>query len=151
MERTLCLIKPDAVQRGLMGAVVSRVERKGLQIVGLRMLKASRELAAIHYAEHQGKAFYPKLIDYITSGPIVALCVQGHRAVSVLRAIVGKTDPAEAVSGTIRGDFGMCKGRNVIHASDSVDAAKREIELYFGQDELIDFDWTIYEWVYRED
>lgn len=151
MERTLCLIKPDAVQRGLVGELIARLERKGLQIIGIKMLRLSRELAALHYAEHQGKAFYPKLIEGIVSGPIVALCVQGYRAVSVLRSIVGKTDPAEAATGTVRGDFGLCKGRNLVHAADGIEAAKREIALYFSENEVIDFNWALYEWIYRED
>jgi len=151
MERTLCLVKPDGVHRGLIGEVVTRLESKGLQIVGLKMLTVSPELAAQHYAEHVTKPFYPKLVEYITSGPIVAICVEGHRAVGVLRSLIGKTDPAEALPGTIRGDFGLCKGRNIVHASDSSDAALREIALYFTADEIITTSSPLHEWIFRED
>lgn len=151
MERTLCLIKPDGVHRAIIGEIITRIERKGLQIVGMKMLVVSQELATVHYAEHQGKPFYQKLIDHITSGPIVALCVRGHRAVGVLRSIVGKTDPAEAATGTIRGDFGLCKGRNVVHASDSVNAGEREINLFFSQDDIVIFEPTLLPWIFRED
>ena len=151
MERTLCLIKPDAVQRGLMGEVISRVERKGLQVVGMKLLTVSPELAALHYAEHEGKHFYGKLVEYITSGPVVALCVQGHRAVGVLRSLIGKTDPAEAQTGTIRGDFGLTKGRNLVHAADSPEAAAREIALYFTPEELASYEQALLAWVYRDD
>ncbi|KAF0195506.1 MAG: nucleoside-diphosphate kinase [Bacillota bacterium] len=151
MERTLCLIKPDGVQRYLIGEVINRIERKGLQIVGLKMLVLSPELAAQHYAEHVSKPFYSKLVEYITSGPIVALCVQGHRSVTVLRSILGKTDPAEAAPGTIRGDLGLTKGRNIVHASDSVEAAEKEIRLYFNNSELISSKLALLDWIFRED
>lgn len=151
MERTLCLVKPDGVQRHLIGEVINRLERKGLQIVGLKMLLVSPELAGQHYAEHSGKPFYPKLIEYITSGPVVAMCIEGHRAVTVLRSLLGKTDPAEAAPGTIRGDFGLCKGRNLVHASDSCDAAKKEISLFFTECELVVYNPALNPWIFRED
>lgn len=151
MERTLCLIKPDGVQRGLIGEVIKRIERKGLTVCGLKMVKVSDSLAAEHYAEHNGKPFYPKLIEYITSGPVVALCVTGHRSITVLRTIVGKTDPAEAAPGTMRGDFGLCKGRNLVHASDSAAAAEREIALFFAPEELYATDMALSQWIFRED
>jgi nucleoside-diphosphate kinase len=145
------LIKPDGVQRQLIGEVLGRIERKGLQIVGLKMLVVSPELAAEHYAEHVNKSFYPKLIEYITSGPIIAICLQGHRCVTVMRTILGKTDPAEALPGTIRGDLGLSKGRNIVHASDSVAAAEREINLYFQAAELVSSKMALYDWIFRED
>jgi len=151
MERTLCLIKPDAVHRGLMGEVISRIERKGLQIVAMKLLTVSPALAARHYAEHEGKHFYVKLVEHITGGPVVALCVRGHRAVSVLRSLVGKTDPADASTGTIRGDFGLCKGRNLVHAADSLEAAAREVALYFTPEELASYEHALLEWVHRDD
>jgi nucleoside-diphosphate kinase len=145
------MVKPDGVQRGLIGEVIARIERKGLQVVGMKLLTVTPELAALHYAEHEGKVFYPKLIEYITAGPVVALVVEGHRAVGVLRSLVGKTDPAEAQTGTIRGDFGLCKGRNLVHAADSIDAAKREIALYFAADDLVTYDQALLAWVHRDD
>lgn len=151
MERTLCLVKPDGVHRQLIGEVINRIERKGLQIVGLKLVSVSLNLAAEHYAEHRSKPFYPQLIEYITSGPVVAICVEGHRSVSILRSLLGKTDPAEAAIGTIRGDFGLCKGRNIAHASDSVTAAGREINLYFNAVELVSTKTALYDWIFRED
>lgn len=151
MEKTLCVIKPDGVERQLIGEIISRIERKGLQISGLKLFSVSREQAAEHYKEHLDKPFYKKLVEYITSGPVVAMCVEGHRAISVLRTIVGKTDPVEALPGTIRGDFGLCKGRNLVHASDSQAAAERELKLYFSKAEIITHSPTILPWVYRED
>jgi len=151
VERTLCLVKPDGVHRRLIGEVIGRIERKGLQIVGLKLLKVTPELAAEHYAEHSAKPFYPQLIEYITSGPVVAMCVEGSRSVAILRSLLGKTDPAEASLGTIRGDFGLCKGRNIAHASDSVTAAEREINLYFNAAELVSMKLALYDWIFRED
>lgn len=151
MERTFCLIKPDGVHRGLIGEVITRLENKGLQLIGVKMLVVNPQLAALHYAEHEGKVFYPQLLEYITAGPVVAMCVRGHRAVSVLRSLVGKTDPAEAAGGTIRGDYGLCKGRNIVHASDSLAAAEREIALYFASEELVDCEQALLPWIYRED
>lgn len=151
MERTLCLVKPDGVQRGLIGEVVLRLERKGLQIVGMKMLNISAELAAKHYEAHGGKSFYPTLVEHITSGPVVALAVQGHRAVEVVRSLNGKTDPALAMVGTIRGDFGLTMSRNIVHAADSVEAATYEISLYFKPEELISYDQALYKWIFRED
>ena len=151
MERTLCLVKPDGVQRGLIGEVVARFERKGLQIVGIKMLTISEELAAKHYLAHHGKPFYAALVEHITSGPVVALTVQGHRAVEVVRSINGKTDPALAMMGTIRGDFGLTMSRNIVHAADSVEAATYEISLYFNEEDLISYDQALFKWIFRED
>jgi len=139
------------VQRGLIGEVVARFERKGLQIVGIKMLTISEELAAKHYLAHHGKPFYAALVEHITSGPVVALTVQGHRAVEVVRSINGKTDPALAMMGTIRGDFGLTMSRNIVHAADSVEAATYEISLYFNEEDLISYDQALFKWIFRED
>lgn len=131
MERTLVLLKPDAVQRGLCGEIISRLERRGLRIAGLRLMQITPALARKHYAEHAGKPFYQGLIDYITSGPVVAACFEGTRAVEVVRKTMGKTNPADAEPGTIRGDLGLEMGRNLIHGSDSLKSARRELALFF--------------------
>ncbi|MGI0133304.1 MAG: nucleoside-diphosphate kinase [Thermoplasmata archaeon] len=131
MERTLVLIKPDGVKRGLAGAIVDRLERKTLKIVAARLLTVTPDLAARHYAEHQGKPFYPGLVRHITSGPVLALAIEGRSAIAVVRAITGATDPARAVPGTVRGDFGSAMTPNLIHASDSPTSAERELALYF--------------------
>ena len=150
MERTFVMIKPDGVQRGLIGEIISRIERKGLKIVGMKMLRISHELAQKHYAEHRGKPFFDSLISYITSGPVVAMVVEGKEAVKVMRTLVGKTNPIEASPGTIRGDYAMDVGRNVIHASDSIESANREISLFFNEEEIIEYKKFDEEWVYEK-
>jgi nucleoside-diphosphate kinase len=131
-ERTLVLIKPDGVERRLVGEIISRIERKGLIIAALEMRSVSKELATQHYAEHEGKPFFESLLDFITSGPVVAAIVQGPRAIAAFRQIAGGTDPVEkATPGTIRGDFGLETQLNLVHGSDSTDSAKREIALWF--------------------
>ena len=132
MERTLVLIKPDAMQRGLAGEIISRLERRGLKIVAVRMLKVGKPLAKKHYAEHEGKPFFPGLVDYITSSPIIAAVFEGANAIKATRQTMGATNPLEAATGSIRADFGLEKGRNLTHASDSPASAKREIALFFG-------------------
>lgn len=132
MERTLVLVKPDAMQRGLAGEVISRLERRGLKIVALRVMKVSKPLAQQHYAEHDGKPFFKGLVAYITSSPIIAAVFEGNGAIAAVRQTMGKTNPLEAETGSIRGDFGLEKGRNLTHASDSPASAKREIALFFG-------------------
>ncbi len=132
MERTLVLVKPDAMQRGLAGEVISRLERRGLKIVALRVMKVSKQLAQQHYAEHDGKPFFKGLVAYITSSPIIAAVFEGNGAIVAVRQTMGKTNPLEAETGSIRGDFGLEKGRNLTHASDSPASAKREIALFFG-------------------
>lgn len=132
MERTLVLIKPDAMQRGLAGEVISRLERRGLKIVAIRLLKVSKALAKKHYAEHEGKPFFPGLVEYITSSPIIAAVFEGKGAIQAVRQTMGKTNPLEAETGSIRGDLGLEKGRNLTHASDAPASAKREIALFFG-------------------
>ncbi len=149
MERTFVMLKPDAVQRGLVGEIISRLERKGLKIVAMKMLWIKRELAENHYAEHREKPFFESLVDYITSGPVVAMVVEGKNAVKVVRTIVGATNPQEAQPGTIRGDYGMDIGRNVIHASDSIESAEREISLFFKPEEIFDYKRIDEDWLYE--
>ena len=136
MERSLVLIKPDAVQRGLAGTIISRLEGQGFKLVALKMLHLDRALAQRHYAIHRDKPFFNGLVNYIGSAPIIALIFEGKRAVEVIRKAMGATDPAQAEAGTIRGDFGLDIGRNVVHGSDSVDTAEEEIKLFFSEDEI---------------
>ncbi len=143
------MIKPDAVQRGLIGEIVSRLEKKGLKIVAMKMLNVSRELAEKHYAEHREKPFFESLVSYITSAPVVAMVVEGKNAVKVVRTLVGATNPQEALPGTIRGDFGMDIGRNVIHASDSLESAEREISLFFKPEEIVEYNRIDEDWLYE--
>jgi nucleoside-diphosphate kinase len=131
VERTLVLAKPNAVQRGLVGEIISRLEQKGLRLESIARLRVDGELAALLYAEHQGKAFYDELVEFITSGLAVAMEWSGEQAVAVVRTLIGATDPVEAVPGTIRGDFGLSIGENLVHGSDSPESAKRELELFF--------------------
>ncbi len=149
MERTFVMIKPDGVQRGLIGEVISRLERKGLKIVAMKMLWIQEETAREHYAEHSEKPFFQALVDYITSGPVVAMVVEGKEAVKVVRTLVGATNPVEASPGTIRGDFGMDIGRNVVHASDSLESAEREISLFFDAEEIFEYSKSGEEWIYE--
>jgi len=146
-ERTFVMVKPDGVQRGLVGEVISRLERRGLKIVAMKMLWVDRELAEKHYAEHVGKPFFPSLISYITSGPSVAMVVEGESAIQVVRSMLGKTDPKEASPGTIRGDFALFTGRNIVHGSDSPASAQREISLFFSPDEIQDYRRIDEEWL----
>jgi len=151
MERTLILFKPDAVQRRLAGQLLSRLENKGLKLVGMKMLRVSKELSARHYAEHVSKPFYPLLESFITSGPVVAVVAEGPQAVAVVRAMMGPTNGAQAPPGTIRGDYGVSRQMNLMHGSDSVDAAKREIDVYFRPEELVNYETTLHEWVCAAD
>lgn len=137
MEQTLIIVKPDGVQRGLIGEIIGRLERRGLKIVGLKLIWMDRALAERHYAVHQGKGFYESLVNYITSGPVVVGVVEGPSAVAAVRTTVGKTNPVEAEAGTIRGDFAVSIGRNLIHASDSPENAVTEINLFFTPAELL--------------
>ena len=151
LERTLVLIKPDAVQRRLTGQILARLEAKGLRIVGLKQLRVTPELSKQHYAEHVSKPFYPSLEEFITSGPIVAICAEGPEAVAVVRTLMGPTNGRQAAPGTIRGDFGLSRQMNLIHGSDGPDAAKREIELYFRSEELFASDDVIGSLLYASD
>jgi nucleoside-diphosphate kinase len=147
MERTLVLLKPDAVQRRLIGRIISRIEEKGLKIVGLKMIRVSRELAEKHYAEHREKPFYPELVSFITSAPVVAMVVEGPKAVETVRKMMGKTNPLEAEPGTIRGDFGLSVTMNLIHGSDSQASAAREIALFFREDEILSYNTADSAWL----
>ena len=146
-ERTLVLCKPDAVQRGRVGQVISRFEQKGLKIAGMKMLRVDEALANRHYQEHVEKAFYPALRDFITSSPVVALVIEGDNAVEVIRTLMGVTNPQKAAPGTIRGDFGINLTKNLAHGSDSLASAEREIALFFDEGELYDYEMTIKEWL----
>ena len=149
MERTFLMLKPDAVQRNLIGEVVSRIERKGLKLVGAKLMTVPRSLAETHYSEHQGKPFYEGLVSFITSAPVFAMVVQGEDAVDVSRHIIGETNPSEAAPGTIRGDFGLTIGRNIIHGSDSTESADKEINLSFNPEELSDYTANNEAWLYE--
>ncbi|HID22588.1 MAG TPA: nucleoside-diphosphate kinase, partial [Planctomycetaceae bacterium] len=144
---TLILFKPDAVQRQLCGELLSRLERKGLKIVGLKMLQITGELARQHYAEHVDKPFYPSLEKFITSGPVVALVAEGPEAIRIVRDPMGPTDARQAPAGTIRGDFGLSRQMNLVHGSDSPESARREIELFFRPEELLDYSLTLDSWL----
>src|ERR1700744_556471 len=133
MDRTLILVKPDAFARGLSGEIIARFERKGLAIVALRSMTVSRELAEEHYAEHAERPFFGELVDFITSGPIVAMVLEGVDAVTAARQVIGATNPLEANTGTIRGDFALETGRNMVHGSDAPESAAREVALFFGE------------------
>lgn len=135
-ERTFVLLKPDAVQRGLIGEIVSRFERRGLKIAAMKLVRVKRSLAETYYSEHKGKAFFEPLMSYVAAGPVVAIVLEGDGAVTAVRKMIGKTNSAEAEPGTIRGDFALTIGRNVIHGSDSVESGKREISLFFKPDEI---------------
>ena len=149
MERTLVLIKPDAMQRGLAGEILTRLERRGLRIAGLKLLQVDRALAERHYGEHVGKPFYEGLVGYITACPIVALCLEGTDAVEAVRNTMGKTNPRDAAPGTIRGDFGLEIGRNLIHGSDSLESAAREVALFFKPEELSTYERAVDKWVFE--
>ena len=151
MERTLVLVKPDGVQRGLVGEIVARFERKGLQLIGLRMLDVSRALAERHYAVHAGKHFYDELVRFITAGPVVALALEGPDAIATVRRMVGVTMPNQADAGTIRGDLGISGLRNLVHASDAADTAAEELALWFEPGALLDYGRAIDSWIVAEE
>jgi len=148
MEKSLVLIKPDAVQRGLAGEIISRLERKGLKIVAMKMLHMDETMAQRHYAVHKRKAFFYDLVAFITSGPIIAIVFQGQNAVEAIRQMAGATDPAEANTGTIRGDLGMDIGHNLVHGSDSLENASAEIDLFFSTEDIVSYDRGIDRWIY---
>jgi nucleoside-diphosphate kinase len=149
MERTFLAIKPDGVQRGLVGNIISRFEAKGFQLVGLKMLQVSRELAEKHYAEHKEKPFFNGLVDFITSSPVVAMVWEGKEVIATARKMIGSTNPLSADNGTIRGDFGIEIGRNIIHGSDAPETATREIALWFSEAELATWQSTTAGWIYE--
>jgi nucleoside-diphosphate kinase len=147
MERTLILVKPDAVQRSLIGEVISRFEERGLQIVGLKLMSVDQPLAKEHYKEHAGKPFFDSLVRYITCCPVVAMVIQGPAAIDIVRTTIGATNPAVAAPGSIRGDLAVSIGRNLVHGSDSAASAQREVALFFRDDELIDYSRTADRWI----
>ena len=148
METTLIILKPDAVQRGLMGRIISRFEEKGLQIVGAKLMQISPELAATHYKDHQGKPFYNGLVGFMTSSPVLVMAVRGIGAITIARSMMGATFGSKAAAGTIRGDFGVSNSFNLIHGSDSPEAAARELSLFFKAGEVLDFARAGDRWVY---
>ncbi|ABU56173.1 nucleoside-diphosphate kinase [Roseiflexus castenholzii] len=149
MERSLIILKPDAVQRGLIGPILTRIEQRGLRIVGLKLMQIDEALARRHYAIHEGKPFFDSLIAYITSGPVVVLVVTGANVIEMVRSMVGATNPGKAAPGTIRGDFALEIGRNLIHASDSPENGEMEVNLFFRAEELVDMRRSTDQWIYE--
>jgi nucleoside-diphosphate kinase len=149
-ERSLVIIKPDAVQRGLIGEIIRRYEARGLKIAAMRFETVARKTAERHYGEHEGKPFYEGLVSYITSAPSVLMVVEGPDAVAILRKTNGATKPAEAEPGTIRADFGLTIGRNLVHASDSLESAAREVDIFFGEGGIVDYQRAIDTWIVEE-
>jgi nucleoside-diphosphate kinase len=149
MEESFVMMKPDAPQRRLMGKILSRFEEKGLQIIAMKLIQIDEGLAKEHYGEHKDKPFFNDLVSYITSSPALAMVIKGEDAISLIRKIVGATNPKEADLGTIRGDFAIDMGRNIIHASDAPESAKREIPLFFDKDEICDYDLVDNSWIYE--
>ena len=148
MERTLIILKPDAVQRGLCGQIIDRFEKKGLQIVGMKMMRIPRALAQTHYQPHQGKPFYEPLVSFMTSSPVIVVAVSGKDAIAIARKMMGATFGSKADPGSIRGDFGVSNAFNLIHGSDSAESATRELALFFKPEELLDWTPAIQPWVY---
>ena len=146
-QTTLALIKPDGVQRGLIGEIISRLERRGLKLVGMKILLINKAQANHHYEAHADKPFFAGLVQFITSGPVVALAIQGNNSIEVVRKTMGATDPKAADPGTIRGDMGLDIGRNLVHGADSVEAAARELLLFFGKDEVIEWNRSVEDWI----
>ena len=149
MERTLIIIKPDAVQRGLIGPIITHLETRGLKIVGMKFMRIDKALAERHYAIHKGKAFYDGLIEYITSAPVVVMVLEGRQAIEIVRRTLGATKPAEAAPGTIRADYGLEVGRNLVHGSDGPDTAATEIGLFFGETELVSWERDTDRWIFE--
>ncbi|HEY74214.1 MAG TPA: nucleoside-diphosphate kinase [Thermoflexia bacterium] len=149
MERTLVIIKPDGVQRGLIGQIVTRFERRGLRIAGMKLIQIDKALAGRHYAIHKGKPFYEPLIHYITSSPVVVMVLEGNDAIEIARRTMGATKPAEAAPGTIRADFGLEIGRNLVHGSDGPDTAAFEVPLFFAEDELLSYKRDTDRWIFE--
>jgi len=149
VERSLIILKPDAVQRGLVSTILGRLEQRGLRFAGLKMMHVTQELARKHYAEHEGKPFFAGLIEYITSGPVVVIVVTGKNVIETVRTMVGATNPVKAAPGTIRGDFGLEIGRNLIHASDSPESGERETSIFFASNELVTMERSVDRWIYE--
>lgn len=150
MERTLIIVKPEGVQRGLVGQVISRLEQRGLKFIGLKLIHITPELAETHYGVHRGKPFFNGLVKHITSSPVVVGVVEGPKAISVVRATMGATNAAEAIPGTIRGDYALEIGFNIIHGSDGPDSAAQEINLFFRPEELVDYTLATQQWIYEQ-
>ena len=148
MEKTFLMVKPDGVQRQLIGEIVSRFESKGFQLLGAKLMTIPVELAEQHYGEHKGKPFYEELVQFITSGPVFAMVWEGENVVELSRKLMGKTNPKEAEPGTIRGDYCMYVSKNIIHGSDSNESAEREINLFFNENELVNYNKGISSWIY---
>jgi nucleoside-diphosphate kinase len=148
MEKTFLMVKPDGVQRGLIAEFVSRFEKKGFQLAGAKLMSISKELAEEHYGEHKERPFFGELVDFITSGPVFAMVWQGENVIATARQMMGATNPRDAAPGTIRGDFGITVGKNVIHGSDSAESAEREIGLFFKEEELVEYSKLMNEWIY---
>lgn len=151
IERTLVLVKPDGVQRRLVGEIIGRFEKRGLKLVGLKLLQVTKELSRQHYAEHVNKGFYPLLEEFITSGPVAAMVLEGPEAIAVVRGMMGPTNGRQAAPGTIRGDFGLSRQMNLVHGSDGPEAAAKEVAVYFKPEELISYNTTLVEWVCASD
>lgn len=149
MERTLVIVKPDGVQRGLVGEIISRLERRGLRLVGMKLMQISKELASRHYGVHKERPFYDSLVEYITSSPTVVMVWEANDAIDVVRTTMGVTNPSQATPGTIRGDFGLEIGRNLIHGSDGPDTAAFEIDLFFDDDELVQWERDTDRWIFE--
>lgn len=147
MEQTFIMIKPDAVQRNLIGEIIARFERKGFKLVAAKLMTISETLAKQHYAEHDGKSFFNDLVSFITSGPVFAMVLQGENVIATSRKMMGKTNPQEAETGTIRGDYGMVTHRNIIHGSDSPESAAREINLFFKKEEIQSYEKNVDKWL----
>ncbi len=148
VERTFLMVKPDGVQRNLIGEIVQRFERKGFQLIGAKLMTVSTELAEKHYGEHKEKPFFNELVEFITSGPVFAMVWEGENVIETARKMMGSTNPKDALPGTIRGDFGLTVGKNVIHGSDSKESAEREIALFFDEKELVNYEKLINNWLY---
>jgi nucleoside-diphosphate kinase len=147
MERTLFLVKPDGIQRGLVGEIISRLEGRGLKLVAMKLMRMEQDQARQHYGEHVNRPFFPGLVDFITSGPLVAMVWEADNAVEIVRGTIGGTDPVNSAPGTIRGDLGVNIGRNLVHGSDSAESAQREISLFFRPQEILDYSRSVDPWI----
>ncbi|HZW69058.1 MAG TPA: nucleoside-diphosphate kinase [Pseudogracilibacillus sp.] len=148
MQKTFIMVKPDGVQRNVIGEVVRRFEQKGFKLAGAKLMQVSNELAENHYGEHKERPFFGELVDFITSGPVFAMVWEGENVITTARTMIGATNPAEATPGSIRGDFGVTVGKNIIHGSDSPESAEREINLFFNESELVSYEKQDHNWIY---
>lgn len=148
MEKTFLMVKPDGVQRNLIGEIVSRFEEKGFQLVGAKLMQVSKETAELHYAEHKERPFFGELVSFITSSPVFAMVWEGENVIATARQMMGKTNPSDALPGTIRGDFGVTVSKNIIHGSDSPASAEREIGIFFNKEELVEYTKIVNQWIY---